>query len=250
MTTNDVLGASSPRHHRRPGRSRLIVTVALALGLFAAGCGGDDDDAEGADATSTSAGSTATTGGATTTAASAEDEVCTADKKGGEITFSAFLMTRSFDPVISTGSGTTGSVEMAAVYDMLIRWNGETRKYEPKLAKSLTPNATFTEWTMELRPEAKFGNGDPVDATAVKGSLERHLNPNNFSTVYVDSQVISSIDVVSQWKLVFKLKAPWGTFPFYLSDVAGLVVNPKVFAPGRDEAHGLAPTGAGRAPTR
>ncbi len=44
---------------------------------------------------------------------------------------------------------------------------------------------------------------------------------------------------------MFHLKAPWGTFPFYLSDVAGLIVNPKVFAAGTDEAHGLAPTGAG-----
>ena len=184
----------------RPRRSVVAFATVAVMAMVAVGCG-DDDSSDDATATSTGGAATSAGGGASTTAATAEAQVCTKERQGGELTFSAQFMTRSFDPVISTGSGTTGSIEMAAVYDMLIRWNGETRKFEPKLAKSLTPNANFTEWTLELRPEAKFGNGDPVDATAVKGSIERHLNPNNFSTVYIDSQIITAIDVASPTKL-------------------------------------------------
>ena len=49
----------------------------------------------------------------------------------------------------------------------------------PYLAKSVTPNATYDQWTIELRDGVQFHDGTPLDADAVKLNLDtyRGLNP-------------------------------------------------------------------------
>jgi len=36
----------------------------------------------------------------------------------------------------------------------------------PGVAESLEPDASFQTWTLTLRPDVTFGNGDPFDAAA------------------------------------------------------------------------------------
>ena len=125
-------------------RPRWLTFLALlfAFALIAAACGSDDDEgttetgeaeeeapAEEEAATTTTA--AAEEEAATTTTAAAEEEaaaaaaedgdVCTEDKIGGSVTMGVFSETRGLDPIVSTGSGVTGGIEMAALYDVLMR---------------------------------------------------------------------------------------------------------------------------------
>lgn len=63
-------------------------------------------------------------------------------------------------------------VRFALVYDVLAkpRADGTT---EPRLASSITPDATLTTWTVKLRTDATFTTGDPVTAADVLFSLRR-----------------------------------------------------------------------------
>ena len=60
-----------------------------------------------------------------------------------------------------------------ATYDALLKYEGDPVELKPWLATSWTVNDDATVWTFKLDPRAKFQNGDPVDAAAVKASFER-----------------------------------------------------------------------------
>ena len=64
-------------------------------------------------------------------------------------------------------------IEMAAIYDTLVRYDPVTLKYEPQTAESVTSNADSTEWTIKLRPNIKFSDGTDYDADAVVFGLNR-----------------------------------------------------------------------------
>ena len=96
-----------------------------------------------------------------------------------------------------------------AVYDTLTAINSQG-KYVPYLAKSITPNATYDRWTIELRPGIRFQNGEALDANAVKLNLDklRHGLLTSFTfTPVTDVQVTGPLTVV------VTTKAPWLALP-------------------------------------
>src|SRR5690606_28991690 len=105
---------------------------------------------------------------------------CTADRVGGTLNIGPWVETGSLDPVSIVG-GTSGGQETAALFDTLMRFDPNTGDNEPWVAESLTPDAQNVVWTLKLRPDVKFGNGDPLTADAVKASIERHKDPANRS---------------------------------------------------------------------
>ncbi len=121
------------------------VALLLTLGLVAGACG---DDGASSDDASGDTGATATGGSASTTTL--------APQKGGSITVSMFSETRGLDPAASSGSGTAGGTELAAIYDTVVRWNPDTRSYDMRTAESVTANATSSEWTIKLKSGIKF----------------------------------------------------------------------------------------------
>jgi peptide/nickel transport system substrate-binding protein len=106
-----------------------------------------------------------------------------------------------------------------AIYDTLTTQNSKG-EYVPYLAESITPNATFDEWTIKLRDGVEFHDGTPVDADAVKLNLDsyRGANPNLPARLGVFTyENMASVTVVDPLTVVVTTKTPWPAFPAYLS---------------------------------
>jgi len=224
------------------------------MGVVATACG-DDNGGGGESQTTTPA----TSAGPTTTKAPVS---------GGTLIFGNFSEPASLDNVVSTGSGTTGGTEMAAVYDTLMRYDPETGKYEGRTAESVTSSADFLEWTIKLRAGIKFSDGTPYDAEAVAFGLNRHrvgtslpaadcakyfVCPRNSTSSGVYMALVKDVQVVDATTLKVTLNEPWSSFQYALSDEASMIPSPtelkRVCTPTEQirqcTAFSLKPVGAG-----
>jgi peptide/nickel transport system substrate-binding protein len=218
-------------------RFTCVLAAAIALSLVAAACGDDGGGGTTAsDAPGPASGATAT------------------PSKGGVITVGQFSAAPGLDPALLAGGGTVGANELAAMYDVLMRYNNETQKYEGRTAESMTPNADFTEWTMKLRPGIKFGDGTDYNADAVKFVLDREMTSGNASpkgqmTTFLDPKNPASVQVIDPLTLKFKLIKGWTGFPYIFVGVAGLIYSPTAFKKFTDtKAFALNPGDAGAGP--
>jgi len=231
------------------GTRRTLVAAMAAVALLATACGDDDDG--------TTAPQTTASGGASTTAAATsapttaeptpEDDYCTEERKGGTLTVGEPAYASGLDPGQTTGAaGTTGGLQMTALFDTLMRWNGAEGVYEPQVAESLEPNADASVWTLKLRPNVKFGNGDPLDSAAVIASIERLGTTRVSGGSFVS--FITNMEPVDPLTVRFTLNSPWGDFPYFLAAVGGMIVNVKVLNSMTPEQFNLNPAGAGVGP--
>ena len=109
---------------------------------------------------------TAVSGGA---AASTRRRVAQA-KSGGTLTFGLEAETTNYC-LSSAQLAISGIQVVAAIYDTLTVPDAKG-KAVPYLAKSVEPNADFTEWTITLRDGVKFHDGTPLDAAALKLNMD------------------------------------------------------------------------------
>jgi len=124
-----------------------------------------------------------------------------------------------------------------ACYEMLIRLKGEsTFDYEPMLAREWSHNDALTEFTFKLAPNAKFHDGTPCDAEAVKASFVRfrrmERGPYNVISRFVDNPE-DQIEVVDPTTFVFKTPKPE---PLFLAAIAS-EYGPLVVSPAAMEQH-------------
>jgi peptide/nickel transport system substrate-binding protein len=236
----------------RPRRSaRRTVAIALSLGLFFAACGDDGGD----DAGTTAPSGTAATATSTTLA----------PQTGGTLTFGEFSEPVGLDPIVSTGHGTTGAIEMAAIYDTIVRYNPETKKYENRTAESVTPNADFTQWVIKVRPGITFSDGTAYDAAAVVFALNRHRSglpgappceqvvacPRNTTVSNSIMPLVKDVVATDASTVTVTLTESWSGFQYVLATEPGMVPSPTALkqcdatkAP-RECAFSLKPVGAG-----
>lgn len=114
-----------------------------------------------------------------------------------------------------------------ALYDALLKYVGNPPKLVPWLAKSYKKSADGKTWTFELDRNAKFQNGDPVTAEAVKWSFARTLTlkkgPAWMLMECLDKDGIRALD---DYTVEFNLKSPYAAFeaaiPWWY------IMNPKV----------------------
>lgn len=57
-------------------------------------------------------------------------------------------------------------MELATIFDTLMRLDAATGKYEPRTAKSLTASSDYSQWTLKLKPNIKFTDGTDYDASS------------------------------------------------------------------------------------
>ena len=113
-----------------------------------------------------------------------------------------------------------------AVYDALAKYEGNPSKVVPWLAESWDTSADGLTWTFHLAGNAKFHNGDPVDAEAVRYSYERALKLNKgVAWMLKDHLDPMDIQAVDARTVRLKLQQPYGAFLSFIP--LWFIVNPK-----------------------
>ncbi|MCA1008878.1 ABC transporter substrate-binding protein [Rhodococcus hoagii] len=158
---------------------------------------------------------------------------------GGTLSYATYSAVSSLDPADRQDGGATGGTEMAAIYDVLMRYDTATKEYQPQLAQSLTSSGDNTVWTLKLRDGVKFSDGTAVDAAAVRWSIDHYLEKKGTHT-QVWNVTVDSIQSPDTSTVVFTLKQPWNEFPILFTTGPGMIVAPSSMANGT-----FAPVGAG-----
>jgi peptide/nickel transport system substrate-binding protein len=163
--------------------------------------------------------------GATVKAAtSGSSQACTQARSGGSITFGQLSIQPTLDPGTRNVSGAGGADVFSALYDTLLRLDPTTGAVGGWLASGITHNPGYTQYTLKLRPNLKFGNGDALDAAAVVAAQNRYLTKGNF-TGY--ASYIKAITAVDPTTVQYDLTTPWTELPIQLAQVFGMIADPK-----------------------
>jgi peptide/nickel transport system substrate-binding protein len=120
----------------------------------------------------------------------------------------------------------------------------ENLKISPQLAADLPAFVDGGKTvTIKLRPGVKFNDGTPLNAEAMKFSLDRHREMKG-SSRRSELDHVDSVDVVDPLTIRLRLKAPFSPITAILADRAGMPVSPAQ-AKKLDDKFGTAPVCVG-----
>lgn len=216
---------------RVPARLRPVVGL-LSIAALAVACSAPADDAGDSDASASGSGSTYEVG--MIGAESGGDPA-----RGGTFTMAAFAEPQVLDPAETIAAGPTGGIEMAAIYDVLMRWDSAENEVVPQLAESLEPDEDFTTWTLTLREGVTFDDGTAFDAEAVEWSIERYIS-KGADEAQLWEALVTQITTPDPLTVVFELSDPWPTFEYMLTTGPGMIV-----AKSSESGEEFQPVGAG-----
>jgi peptide/nickel transport system substrate-binding protein len=180
--------------------SLIVVALLLAMALFTAACSSGESGSEDS--------STGASG----------DEDAGPPQSGGKVVFG--LEAETADGwCLPEGQLAISGIQVArSIYDTLTVPNGEGG-FEPFLAKSLTPNDDYTQWTIELREGIKFHDGTDLTAEVVKNNLDAYRGqypPRNSLLFLFVLQDIASTEVTGPLTVTVTTKRPWVSLPSFL----------------------------------
>jgi peptide/nickel transport system substrate-binding protein len=180
-------------------RRRIVATAGLAAtALVLAACGGSDDDGD----------SGGGTGGALTVGTT--DKVTTLDPAGSYDNGSFAVMNQVFPFLLNTPLGSP--------------------EVEPDIAESAEFTSP-TEYTVTLKPDLKWANGNDLTSSDVKFTFDRQVaiaDPEGPSALLAN---LESTEAVDDTTVVFHLKAANDqTFPQVLSSPVGPIVDEEVLS--------------------
>jgi len=201
-------------HHigqRRRTRPAVIATaVLLSLALLATACKSSSD--------SSSPGSSEVTAakGTNITVPNPGDP-----KPGGTLKVGLNAETGGWSPSLNQWAGSAYIVG-AAIFDFLAEYdtNGVAQPY---LAESFTPNATFTEWTVKMRPNVTFQNGEKCDAAALKLNFDSLHKSLLIGPVFAN---VADVAIVDDLTVKLTMSQPWSTFPDQMATQPGAMAAP------------------------
>ncbi len=144
-----------------------------------------------------------------------------ADGDSGTLTVAVSALAASTDPAAELSASYLRAVG-AAEGLMKIQPDGSV---EPELAESVTATGR-TEWTVELDPERTFWSGSPVDAAAVKASLERATELNTLAAGQLTGV---EIEVADADTLTLRTQGPKPALPYALAHYQLVIHNSDSF---------------------
>ena len=167
-------------------------------------------------------------------------------KSAGNVTFG--LEAETTDYCLTRAQLANSGIEVAtAIYEELTVPNDKGVAV-PYLAKSVTPNTDFTQWTISLRSGISFQDGEPFNAAAVKLNLDSYRGapgaPNVGALFPIVLKFITDVSVVDPMTVRVTLNTPVPDFLSYLSSGARLgMMAPAQINAGSDCSTKLIGTG-------
>jgi peptide/nickel transport system substrate-binding protein len=185
---------------RHRGLTAALAAV-VALALVAAGCSGGDAAPEPAPAPAL-------------------------PRRGGSLVYAIESDPSGLDPARNAWDY-PGVMVANAVYDPMMAFDAEGRP-RPYLVRSMTPDATFTRWIIELRPGVTFSDGSPLDADAAVGFVQALKAPGAVTAMPALHVVAARATAPLTVEVV--TDRPWATLPALLTGQAGYVAAPRQLA--------------------
>jgi ABC-type transport system substrate-binding protein len=146
----------------------------------------------------------------------------------------------SWDPIYSSAGWDVH--DLSLVYSALTKLDAHGNAV-PAVASSWAYDSTGTQITFTLRPGLTFSDGSPLDATAVKKSLDRSRTDPK-SLVAAQLAHVAEVTAADPTSVVIRLTQADYQIPNLLAGKTGMLVSPKAF---QTDAAGIAtqPVGAG-----
>ncbi len=151
----------------------------------------------------------------------------------------------TWDPIASFS---TEAAYMANMYEQLLRVNapGSAEPFTPMLAESWEKSEDGLVWTFKLRPGVTFHDGEPMNAEAVKKSIDAAKDHAGASFIWLP---LASVDVVDDLTVTFTLSYAQPLELIVGSEYAAYIVSPKALdAAAADENYWSAGVEAGTGP--
>lgn len=170
----------------------------------------------------------------------------TAPKASDTLIYAQGAEPRGLDPAL-VDDGESAKV-MSNIYEGLLKYNKDSTKVEPSLAKSWDISPDGLTYTFHLQEGVKFHDGTDFDADAVKFNIDRQLPPQVTEDMAYASFVYDSVkdvQVVDKNTVKVNLKSP--STPL-LSNLAMImsapIVSPKALKDNNNNVN-QAPVGTG-----
>jgi len=187
--------------NRSRRRSTRLISVLLAVALVAS-CGGDSGAGEKPSRTRSVKGESglSTAGGPV---------------RGGRLVYGLEAESPAGWCLPEAQPAISGTMVRTAIYDTLTVDNDQNQVV-PSLARSLTPNETFDEWTFVIRDGVRFHDGTTLDATVVKNNIDayrgRYPGRSPTAALFLLADV-DKVTVKDPMTVVVTTKVPWIAFP-------------------------------------
>lgn len=153
----------------------------------------------------------------------------------------------STEPVTLDPQDTSDGISNNAnelLFDKLVTLD-KNNEIVPQLAKEWSTSEDGKKMTFKLREDAKFQDGTPVNAEAVKYTFDRVLNKENKLARYsLYAEFIDKVTVDSEYQVSFQLKFPFGPALISFAHTNGGIHSPKNLQEKGKEV-GKSPVGSG-----
>jgi peptide/nickel transport system substrate-binding protein len=133
-----------------------------------------------------------------------------APQRGGTIRVGITQEILNLDPHVATAFSSFQVMDL--IYESLLRLNPRTLQVEPNLAQSWTVSSDGLIYTFTLRRDAVFSDGSTVDASDVKYTIDRILNPDTKSPQASFLAPVREVAVVNPFVVRVTLRQPTASF--------------------------------------
>ena len=164
-------------------------------------------------------------------------------KAGGTIRLGLPAPASPVEPYLLNDGGTLAFAGIPGEY---LTWTNPKAQVTPMLATKWTPNENATVWTFQLRRGVRFHNGKEMTSADVVASMKQYVGKGSNAGLspFFDAAGVSAR---GRYTVVFRLKAPFGAFPYVLSQTTyQAIIQPASIAaqPGTWLKSGMIGTGA------
>lgn len=187
-------------------KNSFLLFIVMAFALLLVACSGGDDSTEDSSSNNDSS----------------ADSSNNTDGAGGDLVLATLSDAANLDPHMSTD--VPSASVLSNITEGLVKKNKDG-EIVPSLAKSWASIDDLT-WEFELEEGVHFHDGEQFNATAVKKSFERILDPEVAAPRAFLFEAIKKVEVVSDYTLRIHTHYPFAPLLNHLNHPVGVILSP------------------------